>query len=237
MSFAAASSNRPRFGVGPIAETIRFGSQPGGQAGRAADSEVSSAEIDLRQLRHHTKNTLQRLIGLIGESRSLHATPEGEQLAHELEHRICLSATISNALFGLTEAPGPVGPRLRQLAGAVVDLLSCENQTIRVGVSVRGVCPPHLRESVIRCAHELIGNAVKHGMKDRPSGRIAVRLVTTDRATTLTVTDNGWGFQGVPRSTGEGLSLARSLAEMHGGTLSLESADGVIATLELPNWG
>src|SRR5580698_5233652 len=125
MSYAAAPSNRSRFGAGPIAETIRFGGQPR-EEGHSAEADTS-AEIVLRQLRHHTKNTLQRLIGLIGESRGLHATPEGEQLAHELEHRICLSATISNALFGLTQAPGPVGPRLRQLAGAVVDLLSAEN--------------------------------------------------------------------------------------------------------------
>jgi two-component sensor histidine kinase len=194
-----------------------------------------SAEIDLRQLRHHTKNTLQRLIGLIGETSGLRDTPEGEQVARELEHRICLSATISNALFGLTDRPAPMVQRLRHLAGAVVELLSTNGQKIRIGVSVRGVCPDHLREAVIRSTNELIGNAVKHGMKGRPSGRIAVRLVTDARVTTLTVTDNGWGFTGVPRD-GEGLSLARTFALLHGGTLSLEAADGTVAMLEWPNW-
>ena len=84
--------------------------------------------IDMRQLRHHTKNTLQRILGLIAEAPGLCDTPQGEKLAQELEYRICLSATISNALFGLTGAPGAMADRMRQLAGAVVDLLRGPDQ-------------------------------------------------------------------------------------------------------------
>jgi two-component sensor histidine kinase len=101
-------------------------------------------------------------------------------------------------------------------------------------VSVRGGCPVELREAVIRAAHELIGNAVKHGMKGRPSGRIALRLVSDDALTTLTVVDNGWGFTGTPR-LGEGLVLAHGFAKRHGGSLQLDGADGTVATLELPH--
>src|SRR3954453_8793858 len=193
MSYATALPHLPQVGFGSVAEPLRFDARPK-TAPRPASDEISQAEIDLRQLRHHTKNTLQRLIGVIGETHGLRGTPEGEALAQELEHRILLSATISNALFGLTTTPAPMGLRLRQLAGSVVDLLSARGQKIRVGVSVRGVCPVPLREAVVRAAHELIGNAMKHGMKQRPTGRIAVRLTTDERTTTLTVTDNGWGF-------------------------------------------
>lgn len=191
-------------------------------------------ELDLRQLRHHTKNALQRIIGLIAEIPGLHDTPAGELIAHELEHRIRLSATISNALFGLTEAPGSMADRLRQLAGAIVDMMRATNQIVRVGVSVRGCCPPALQEAVIRGANELIGNAVKHGLKGRPTGRILVRLVTEGAITTLSVVDNGWGSRGTPRQ-GEGLSLARGFAERHGGTLRLENLDGTVATMQLPH--
>src|SRR5689334_25003887 len=89
-------------------------------------------DLDLRQLRHHTKNALQRIIGLISEIPGLCDTPAGEQVARELEHRIRLSATISNALFGLTESPGPMADRLRQLAGAIVDMMRAADQVIRV---------------------------------------------------------------------------------------------------------
>jgi two-component sensor histidine kinase len=198
------------------------------------DDDGAGEEIDLRQLRHHTKNTLQRILGLIAEAPGLYDTPQGEKIAQELEYRICLSATISNALFGLTGAPGPMADRLRQLSGAVVDLMRDPDQVIRVGVFVRGCCPAGLREAVVRSAHELIGNAVKHGMKGRPNGRIAVRLVSDEDCTTLTVLDNGWGFASKPLS-GEGLALTRDFATRHGGTLTIDGMDGTVATLELPH--
>lgn len=202
-------------------------------AGQMGD-ERPGDEVDLRQLRHHTKNTLQRIIGLLSEIPGLLDTPAGEQAARELEYRICLSAQISNALFGLTDAPGSMVDRLRQLAGAMVEMMREQDQVIRTGVSVRGCCPPVLREAVVRSAHELIGNAVKHGMKGRPNGRITVRLVSSGDATTLTVTDNGWGFESPPRF-GEGLTLARTFAERFGGTLELDGVDGTVATMALPH--
>ena len=75
---------------------------------------------------------------------------------------------------------------------------------------------------------------MKHGMKDRPNGRITVRLVCESDRTILTVTDNGWGFSGLP-VMGEGLSLAQGFGQQHGGTLELDGADGTVARLELPH--
>ncbi len=227
--------------AGSAQTTRRFAIIPSGQpdfAGPLSDDAVrndpSAQEIDLRQLRHHTKNTLQRIMALITERSGMCDTPAAERFARELEYRIGLSATISNALFGLTEAPGSMADRLRQLGGGIVEMMRGAEQVIRIGVSVRGTCPPALREAVIRGANELIGNAVKHGLKDRPGGRISVRLVSEGGMTLLSVTDDGWGFSGTPR-TGEGLSLAQGFAERHGGTLRMESAGGTVASMELPH--
>jgi two-component sensor histidine kinase len=224
---ASALETRPGAAARPGRRDFRF-TEP---KPRTDDAEQ---EIDLRQLRHHTKNTLQRIIALITELPGLHDSPTGETIARELEYRIELSATISNALFGLTRAPGSMAERLRQLGGAVAEMMRAPGQVIRVGVSVRGTCPAALREAVVRGAHELIGNAVKHGMKSRPSGRISVRLVSECGVTVLTVTDNGWGFSGPPRP-GEGLALAQGFAERHGGSLHLESCGGTVAAMQLPH--
>jgi two-component sensor histidine kinase len=242
MSYVAASTPNPRRPLlserqgnvfSPSASAIARAST--NTMVRVPQEDVGNPDsIDLRQLRHHTKNTLQRIIGLIAEAPGLCDTPHGEKIVQELEYRICLSATISDALFGLTGAPGSMAERLRQLSGAVVDMMRDADQVIRVGVSVRGCCPVGLRDAVLRSAHELLSNAVKHGMKGRPSGRISVRLVTDNGGTTLTVLDNGWGFTGTPRC-GEGLALARSFAAMHGGSLSMDGEDGTVATLELPH--
>jgi len=234
MSYVATSTPRPRLDVVGQGKRMAFrGCNDTTQREQEAEDHAGQ-DIDLRQLRHHTKNTLQCVLGLIAQAPGLCDTPQGEKIAQELEYRICLSATISNALFGLTDAPGSMAERLRQLAGAVVDMMRDPDQVIRTGVSVRGCCPMGLRDAVLRSGHELIGNAVKHGMRGRPSGRIAVRLVTDAGGTTLTVLDNGWGFVGTPNS-GEGLALARSFAARHGGLLTLDGDDGTVATLELPH--
>jgi two-component sensor histidine kinase len=201
---------------------------------REGETDDDAAQnVDLRQLRHHTKNTLQRIIGLISEAPGLSDTPHGKKIVLELEYRIGLSATISDALFGLTGVPGPMAERLRKLTGAVVDMMRDNDQLIRVGVLVRGCCPLMFRDAVLRSAHELVANAVKHGMKGRPRGRIALRLVTDEYTTILSVVDNGWGFAGTPRA-GEGLALARRFAARHGGSLAMDGEDGTVATLELP---
>jgi len=197
--------------------------------------EETEEALDLRQLRHHTKNALQRILGLIAQAPGLHDTPQGERIALELEQRIQLSATISNALFGLTRSPGPMTERLRSLGNSVADLLRDPAQVIRVEVSVRGQCPAGLRETVLRVAHELVGNAVKHGMRGRDEGRIVLRLESGQPGRTrLTVTDDGRGFSGCHRG-GEGLSLARSLAEQCRGSLRITCGEGTVAVLELPH--
>jgi two-component sensor histidine kinase len=192
-------------------------------------------DLDLRQLRHHTKNALQRIISLVLQAPGLRDTPQGDFVIRQLERRIQLSAAVSDALFGLTHAPEPMTERLRSLCGNLVELLREATQVIQIGVSVRGECPPALREPVLRVAHELVGNAVKHGMRMRQRGRITVRLQTEPGVRTrLTVIDDGNGFHGEP-TVGEGLGIADLFASRHGGTLSLHSDGRTVATLDLPH--
>ena len=195
----------------------------------------ASRELDLRQLRHHTKNALQRILCMIAQTPGLYDTPEGERMARELENRIVLSATISDSLFGLTRAPGNLADRLRSLGESVIQMMRCPDQMIGLDVSVRGNCPVHLRETVVRVANELLGNAVKHGMKGRAEGRISIKVEhhTRFHRTRLTVTDDGTGFTGQPLD-GEGMSVARDLADRFGGTLRMWCDNGTVAMLDLP---
>ncbi len=195
--------------------------------------EPTADAAAMRQLRHQTKNALQRIIAWIGTT-ELRATPEGCTLADEIERRIRLSARISDALFGLTAAPEPMERRLAALAEATVSLLTEAEQTIRTEVSITGPCPAACEATVVQVAHEMLGNAIKHGMHMRLLGQITVRLhALADGAVTLEVCDDGWGPCG--DGAGEGLPIMQALADRHGGTVALvRKNDWTVASLSLP---
>ncbi len=117
----------------------------------------------------------------------------------------------------------------------MIGLLGDPDQLLSLDVSVEGRCPATLEEVVVRVAHELLGNAVKHGMRARLAGRIAVRVVSDESRVLLTVADDGWGCGCEPRC-GEGLEIAQLLAGEHGGAVWLRRrGDVTVATLDLPH--
>jgi two-component sensor histidine kinase len=200
-----------------------------------AERGAAESALGFRQLRHEVKNVLQRILLRIADARELRGTVCNRWLLADLQRRILSSAEISDALFGLTASPGTMAERLRALSDSTIRLLADETQVIRPEVTVTGECPEPRRQLVLRVAHEFIGNAVKHGMRARVAGRISVHLATgTDGRTTLTVTDDGWGFEGKPEA-GDGLTIASDLAASAGGTIGLRRTRVTVAALELPS--
>lgn len=192
------------------------------------------SERDFRQLRHHTKNLLQRILLQIEQTRDLKLTASGPRLLADLQRRIVVSARISDALFGTSVAPVPMSERLRMLSESTIHMFADGTQIIRLDVSVTGECPEPLQQVVLRVAHEFIANAVKHGMQARLVGAIAVHLTTgPDGGTTLAVIDDGWGFRD-DADTGGGLRIADDLAADADGTIRLLRTHETVAELVLP---
>ncbi len=174
--------------------------------------------VDFRQLRHQTKNALTRILAQVSAGMT---SPEAcRRTAADVERRILLTAQISDALFGLTRAPGPFAERLGSLCDGVVGLASETDQYVTVSCRVSAEPPAAMAETVLRVVHEFVGNAVKHGMHMRLLGRIEVTVATADAGLLLTVVDDGWGCGMMPLA-GEGLSVAHALANAIGGKVSL----------------
>jgi len=185
------------------------------------------------QLRHQTKNALQRIIQLIDTAPELTGSPELRGLSVMLQQRIMLTAQLSDALFGLTRAPGPFADRLSELCHGVRQLLGDPAADITLDVTVKTTCPASLEDTILRVAHELVGNAVTHGLHARLVGHIEVRLEAIENRLVLTVSDDGWGC-GPRIPTGGGLSLVDMLAAPLGGDLRLRRiADRTVASLSV----
>jgi two-component sensor histidine kinase len=200
----------------------------------AAAPDLDAEPVSLGLLRHSTKNALQRIVAQLSTAMSRPELRASHALLQELERRVLLSAALSDALFGMTRSPGPLEQRLHAVCESTVHLIGDGAQVIGLDAAVEGACPPALIPTVLRAAHEMVVNAVKHGLHARLLGQVTVRLVSRASGTVLTVEDNGWGY--VPAGCeGEGLGLLRALAELHGGTATLERLPiGSRATMRLP---
>ena len=153
--------------------------------------------------------------------------------ATDVERRISLTAQVSDALFGLTQAPGPFAHRLETLCNGVVGLAGESDQYITLSCNVLAEPAPHQLDAVLRIAHEFVGNAVKHGMHMRLLGCIDVRVEAVSSELVLQVVDDGWGCIGLPVN-GKAYAAATVLAENCGGQIMLERiGDQTIARFTL----
>lgn len=73
-------------------------------------------------------------------------------------------------------------------------------------------------------AHELIGNAVRHGFPDDASGTVLVHYADTTDGVSLLIRDSGVGAAAL--EIGEGLALVAGLADHLGGSMQIEAALG-----------
>lgn len=207
--------------------------------GRPDRSRPGVEPAEFRQLRHHTRNALQRLIAMLHLDPALAATAHGRLMVADLERRLCLSATISDQLFGFRSVPGRLEERLLVLGRAVAALHGLPGQAIAVEASVDRDCPVHLHETILRVAHEMLTNAVTHGMGARRTGAIRIRLPLEGNGSRarLQVIDDGAGPpEGWERAGDrEGLGLMREIAAEMGGSVHLRrEADRTVAECVLP---
>ncbi|GGX93518.1 histidine kinase [Streptomyces hiroshimensis] len=93
--------------------------------------------------------------------------------------------------------------------------------------------PGELAEQVLAVAVEALSNAARHAA----ARRVDVVLAVDGSRATLTVTDDGVGVGSAPRRGG--LANMRSRAELHGGSLSVETPEGggtrIVWTVPLPD--
>lgn len=200
------------------------------------DQTITGHSLEFRQLRHQTKNALQRIMMRVLEDPRLGASREGRQIAEDVGRYIRLSAMLSDALFGLTHAPPPLPERLRLLSNGLIALHGDDTQMIHLLVSVSEhiTVGPERADNILRIVHELVSNAVQHGMKKRLLGRILVRLDgLADGNLLLSVANDGWRMEeAAPRS--EGLEIVQELAWVEGGEVRIKTCPQTAVEVLLP---
>ncbi len=173
-------------------------------------------------------------------------TPQVDRIEHQVRHHLGRARAASTGDFA---APNVA-------LAPIVDDLATALGRIHADRDVRFVAdvPAGL---TLRCdrqdLEELLGNLLDNGWR-HARARVTLEAVTAGRIATLTIADDGPGIppDRLAEATcpghrldergeghGFGLSIARELIELHGGSLALRNAvpNGLIATITLPGGG
>jgi two-component sensor histidine kinase len=178
-------------------------------------------ETAFRQLRRSTRSTLQRIICLIYEAPEFAALPGGQALAEELAGRIRASAELADSFHAVTQPHGGISVRLRTLGRSVVRLCGARRQLIDVRVRASLDCGGRFADTLMQIAHELIINAMQHGLRGLRTGTIEISLDHDHNGiVTLAVVDTGRGCA-AHCARDEGLRLVEDLAAVYGGQVLL----------------
>lgn len=213
------------------------------RASRARDELIGMVSHDLR----NPLNTIA--MGLTLLERAPEIAPHASVIA-----RLRRGTTRLNRLIGdlldvtrieagtLTVDPSPIAPET--VVDEVVDLLAAQatEKQLRIEVSV----PPHApmifadRDRLVQVLMNLLGNAIKF---TPPGGVVAVTAARHGDAVRFEVRDTGPGIpqKDVPhvfdrfwqarstasQGTGLGLFIAKGIVQAHGGSMNVESAEGL----------
>lgn len=197
---------------------------------------VKEREVLLQEVHHRVKNNLQVISSLINmQARRLEPGSTRDAL-EECRSRVNAIALIHEKLYQSQDyANVRFAEYVRSLASNVFQASGVASPGIQLTLDIAEI--PLGVDRAIPCGlivNELISNALKHGLRDRTLGTIAVRFARAADRLRLAVSDDGIGLPpgfAIEKATSMGLQLVRTLAKQLGADLTTRSDNG--ATFEL----
>jgi two-component system, cell cycle sensor histidine kinase DivJ len=234
------------------------------EAPETAEAKGVSPEL-LADLGHELKTPLNAILGFADAMETETFGPLGHDKYREYAGHIRASgghladliaaildrAKLDAGRYRLTPALAEPGP----LAKSCAEMIRGEAE--KAGLSLRVEIADDLPETMLdaRAVRQILINLLSNAVKFTAAGEVALTVSAKDGVLRFVVADTGVGmsqmalarlgerFTGLHKSgvrgapgSGLGLSLAFSLAKLHGGALEISSApgEGAVATLSLP---
>jgi signal transduction histidine kinase len=213
------------------------------EAERLRHSMRASEEERARWARELHDDTLQELGALKVLLDSARRTGDPDRIQTSIEEALTQIELSIRGLQGLITELRPAALDHIGLVPAVDALVKRVGATSGLDVALRAELAveegdqstrldPEIERTLYRLTQESLTNAIKHAS----AGSVSVELTEAGETVTLSVTDDGQGFDTSEISTGFGLVGMRERAVLVGGTLSIESAPGSGTTVhaEIP---
>ena len=198
---------------------------------------VEQRTASLAEVHHRVKNNLQIISSLLMLQAEKLSNAADKAVFDECRDRIYSMARLHEQLYSTGEFSDlDFAAHLREMAEMLVRSHTPQGCTLALDVRANPVSVDlDTAVTLGLIANELLLNALKHGFKGRPAGKVTVELYGGDR-NQMTVRDDGCGFPPMfeaGKDAGLGLELVAGMTRQIRGEVKIENdpAGGALTTI------
>jgi two-component sensor histidine kinase len=202
------------------------------------DRLLEQKKVLAEELQHRVRNNLQLVYGMMSKQLDETTDETGKRGLKAIARRVSTLAQVYDHLLGneMTRTTD-FGSYVQSLCNNLADIQASPNG----GVTLRCASESLILDLDVVTAlgiavAELVTNSYDHAFPDgKGSTTVTVRgAVGDDPMATMTVSDNGQGFEASGKDKRHGLGLVRRLVEQVRGTVAVASDRGTVWTIRFP---
>jgi two-component sensor histidine kinase len=191
--------------------------------------ELNVKAAIIQEVHHRVKNNLQNIAAILRIQARRVSSDEARQALNDAVNRVLSMAVIHEFLSHDEHRPINVKDVCQRIATQLTQVSGSPDQEIAIQVQGTNIrLPASQATPVALVINELLLNAVEHGLKGRPRGRIGITLDDLGDAVRIVIEDDGNGlppdFDPAQQSASLGLHIVHTLVtDDLKGTLSMQS--------------
>jgi two-component sensor histidine kinase len=199
----------------------------------ATQTRVETLKLFARELQHRVRNNLQHILAMMDSYSATLGEAESKKGIESISLRLITMAQMYDHLLGAGMGRTvDFGRYLTALCVSLTDLQGTRKRNVRLVCNVDAAKVDLDTVTTMGLAvAELVTNAYGHAFPNGRSGTIAVTLSQSGGEATLTIKDDGVGFDTDAGSTRHGLGLVRRLVDTVHGAIARASDHGTVWTI------
>ncbi len=191
------------------------------------EAALEQNKLLFREIHHRVKNNLQVVSSL------MQLQPLSKEARSDMARRIAAMVAVHEQIYGGDQFDRvELAPYITRL---VNEIASTYDKNVEVEVDIQPLSVARDQALPIGLiVNEVVSNVFKHAFADGRRGHLLVALTAQEDEGSLSVTDNGIGYEPEGKLTGMGSKLIEGFVAQVGGQFAFRRGDGTIFTMTFP---